>query len=73
MKACPNIDQVHFRLEESLSRAEIESFFTSIRFNQLTWLTIDLIDLYDGANLVKVMHHEVRFLKGFFSKIFSLE
>ena len=59
MKACPNIDQVHFRFyRESLPREEMEIVFTSIRFNQLTWLTIDLRNLlFAESNLVAVMYH----------------
>ena len=52
MKACPNIDQVHFRFGyKSLSRVEMANFFASIRFNKLTWLTINLTEMFDGSNL----------------------
>lgn len=57
-EACPNIEQLHIkRLDgSSFGKDEITvNFFTSIRFNCLKWLNIEVPNLFDGSYLLSVM------------------
>lgn len=51
VKACPAIDQLHIKFDESFSKTKMVDLFASIHFNHLKWLTIDVEKLFDGSYL----------------------
>ena len=60
VKGSPAIDQLHIEFRYSFSKTEMVVFSTSIRFNHLTWLNINALNLFDGSYLTSVPNVIIR-------------